>query len=635
MCGIVGYFGAAQLDLTKAASTILHRGPDMQNITAGRNWKVAFNRLAIFDLSANAMQPFAHDGVTVFLNGEIYNYVELRAEHANEFTCHTHCDVEIVPFLFRKYGVNFLNKLNGAFAVVIIDEATGTNYLVRDRYGKRPLYYTNQDGCLFFASETKALRPLVALKPDKTNLAVNLTSSILIQPLSLYEEVFLVNPGAYIQYNANGHRECRWYQPNITVRPQSFHEVEEKFIALYKDSIRLRHRGDVPVGIFLSGGLDSTSIAHFSHQQPMADFHLITASIEGKAEWESVTTDTLIRDRFCGELGRKRIDVKINFDFWNRSIVRIVEGQESLFVNNGNLVFHALAQAANAAGVKVALSGLGGDELFGGYPWSSYARWFPPAIMRQFLFRNSGDFANEIYTALARLNNRITGNKAATFFRLVAQAQVWHAQSISSQFAPYLLHESRDITGRIHQYSREYFRWARTAVKDDVLNQFNLAFIFTVLGHQIEASELPAAKYAIDGRSPLLDYRLMEYMMSVPDQMKIKEGQKGLFRQILSKYLPPYITDAPKSGPTPNQHQWLQDDKFRREVKGFLWRNRHLISELLSPQVAQLVAQDYIYQAKYKTMMVFSLISFVLWAKLHVENSIADTSITFRELATS
>ena len=155
------------------------------------------------------------------------------------------------------------------------------------------------------------------------------------------------------------------------------------------------------------------------------------------------------------------------------------------------------------------------------------------------------------------------------------------------------------------------------------------------MGAENEALDIPGAKYSLDCRSPFLDYRLFEYMMSVPDQMKVKGGNKGLFRLILSKYLPRYVTDAPKSGPTPNQHQWLQDDNFRREGKGLLMRNRDLISELLSPQVAQLVAQDYIYQAKYKTMMVFSLISFVLWAKLHVENSIADTSITFRELATS
>lgn len=635
MCGIVGYFGEAQIDLTEAASKILHRGPDMQNITAGRNWKVAFNRLAIFDLTANGMQPFAHAGVTVFLNGEIYNYLELRQEHAQEFTCHSHCDVEIVPFLFRKYGIHFLNKLNGAFAIVIIDEVTGTYYLVRDRYGKKPLYYTNQHGCMFFASETKALRPLVTLKPDKINLAINLSSNILIQPLSLYEGVFLVNPGAYIQHNPNGYREFHWYQPEITVRPQAFHEVEETFIALYKDSIRLRHRGDVPVGIFLSGGLDSTSIAHFSHQDPKSNFRLITASIEGKAEWESVTTDTLIKDRFCSELSHERIDAKVDFDFWNRNIVNIVASQENIFVNNGNLVFHALAQAANAAGAKIILTGYGGDELFGGYPFYKYLRWFPEEIMRQFLFRNSGDFANEIYTALARINNRITGNKAATFFRLLAQTQIWHSQSLSSQFAPYLLDKSQDITDRIHQYSREYFRWADTAVNDDLLNQVNFALIFSIMGAENEALDIPGAKYSLDCRSPFLDYRLFEYMMSVPDKMKMSSGLKGLQRRILSKHLPPYVVDAPKSGPTPNQHLWLQDDKFKSEVKHFLGRNRDLISEMLSPQVAQLVAQDYIYQAKYKTMMVFSLISFVLWAKLHVENSIADTSITFRELATS
>ena len=112
-------------------------------------------------------------------------------------------------------------------------------------------------------------------------------------------------------------------------------------------------------------------------------------------------------------------------------------------------------------------------------------------------------------------------------------------------------------------------------------------------------------------------------------------GPRGLQRSILSKYLPSYIVNAPKSGPSPAQHLWLRDDKVKREVKSFLVRNRDLISEMLSPQLAQLVTQDFIYHAKYKTMMVYSLISFVLWVKINVGNEIADTSISFRELANS
>lgn len=635
MCGIVGYFGEKQIDLTEAAAKILHRGPDKQNITVGRNWKVAFNRLAIFDLSESGMQPFSHQGVTVFLNGEIYNYIELQAEHAHEFTCHSHCDVEIIPFLFWKYGINFLNKLNGAFAIVIIDERHDSYYLVRDRYGKKPLYYTNSNNCLFFASETKALRPLVELKADKTNLAINLSSSLLIQPLSLYEGVFQVNPGGYIQYRPGGYEECRWYLPKITVRSQSFAEVEDTFIQLFKDSIRLRHRGDVPVGIFLSGGLDSSAIAHFSHQHEIFKFQVVTASIEDQVLWELNSTDTLLRDRFCAALNVPRVDVKLNFDFWNWNIIKIVANYESIFTDLGNLTMYALSQAANSAGAKIILTGGGGDELFGGYPWMKYLRWFPNKFIRHCFFRIPGNFSDELYNTLAHFNNRITGNKAATLFRLLAQSQVWHAQSFSSQFAPYLLNRSREITARVQQFSRDYFQWAQAAIDDDLLNQINFTSIFTMMGSENEAFDLPAAKYSLDSRSPFLDYRLFEYMMSVPDQMKMTPGPRGLQRSILSKYLPSYIVNAPKSGPSPAQHLWLRDDKVKREVKSFLVRNRDLISEMLSPQLAQLVTQDFIYHAKYKTMMVYSLISFVLWVKINVGNEIADTSISFRELANS
>ena len=140
MCGFVGKFGLPDNLIEESGKVILHRGPDMQNFTTGTDWSVAFNRLSILDLSKEGMQPFKYDNVKVFMNGEIYNYVELKEKHNSEFKSKTKCDVEIIPFLYRKYGMNFLNQLNGMFSMVIIDDKLNKKYLIKDRYGKKHLY---------------------------------------------------------------------------------------------------------------------------------------------------------------------------------------------------------------------------------------------------------------------------------------------------------------------------------------------------------------------------------------------------------------------------------------------------------------------------------------------------------------
>ena len=150
MCGFVGKFGLPDEKIKEAGKIIYHRGPDMQNFLNGKDWSVAFNRLSILDLSSEGMQPFEHDGVKVYMNGEIYNFIELRKKFHSEFKYKTNCDVEIIPYLYRKLGMSFLNHLNGMFSMIIIDEKLNKKYLVKDRYGKKPLYYYKSNNEIFF-----------------------------------------------------------------------------------------------------------------------------------------------------------------------------------------------------------------------------------------------------------------------------------------------------------------------------------------------------------------------------------------------------------------------------------------------------------------------------------------------------
>jgi asparagine synthase (glutamine-hydrolysing) len=631
VCGIVGYFGPNDVDLTGAAQTILHRGPDMQGSAHGPGWQVAFNRLSILDTSEHGMQPFVFDGASVVMNGEIYNYRELKEEHKAEFTCRTGSDVEIVPFLYRKYGMQFLQKLNGMFAMMIADPAAGRFYLVRDRFGKKPLFYRTTDRGVYFASELKALRLLIGLRPDRANLALNMMCWLIVQPLTPYEEVFNVNPGSYLEFDGSRVQERRWYAPRIARRERPFEEIRDDFLCLYRRSIELRLRSDVPVGISLSGGLDSSSMAYLAQSLSPQNFVAFTANIAGKDSWEG-DTDTQNPRRLCADLRIAQVETDLHSDFWNRNIVDIAHNYDEVFLNSGTLVFYAISATARANGVKVLLSGVGGDELFGGYPWQRRMRWLPGRHLRSAMLERSGRTSKSVHAMLARVRPGRFGARLARVYRLFAQFQAWHAESLCSAFVPYMQDVDRLVAERIEQCSEHYFRLALEAVEDDLYNQVHYANIFTVIGNQNHQLDMASMRHSVENRSPLLDFNLVEYLMSVPDRMKNAVGPKSLLRASLAGILPPYITEAKKSGPTMPLDLWVGGSALGARVRAFIRRHRDLIGAWLSPQLAGHLQTDAIYAGPDGAMRSFALVSFILWARIHLERSIPDRGMSFSEL---
>jgi asparagine synthase (glutamine-hydrolysing) len=633
MCGIVGYFGPSAIELSGAANSILHRGPDMQGTASGPGWTVGFNRLAILDTTKSGMQPFTFDGVSVVMNGEIYNYRELREQHKAEFVCRSGSDVEIVPFLYKKYGMEFLQKLNGMFAMVIAEAAAGRFFLVRDRYGKKPLFFSAAADGVYFASELKALRRLIELRPDRTNLALNMSCWLMVQPLTPYEGVFNVNPGHYVAFDGRALRERRWYAPRIEGIERQAAEVSDHYLALYRRSVELRLRSDVPVGVSLSGGLDSSSIAYLAQQLAPENFSAFTANIAGKDSWEG-DTDTENPRRLCSDLGIRQISTDINCDFWNRNIVDIARNYDEILLNSGTLVFYAISAAARANGVKVLLSGVGGDELFGGYPWQRRMRSLPSRHLLTAMTKQSSNLSKRIHALLSRVSPRRFGSRLARAYRLYSQFQVWHAQSLCSSFVPYMRDVERQVAERIEDYSERYFRLALEAVGDDPYNQIHYANIFTVIGNQNYQVDMASMFHSVENRSPLLDFNLVEYLLSVPDGLKNASGPKSFMRESLAAILPPYITQARKSGPTMPLDLWVGvASGLGTKVRAFIRAHADLIAQWLSPELAGHLHDEELYAGSEGAMRSFALVSFVLWAKLNVDQSIADERISFSELA--
>ncbi|MCF6331164.1 MAG: asparagine synthase (glutamine-hydrolyzing) [Sulfurimonas sp.] len=632
MCGFVGAFNkqiTPNIDLAKAAASIYSRGPDMCGIESGNYWKVAFNRLSIHDLTDKGMQPFKHEDVTVYMNGEVYNYIELENEHKNEYTCRSGSDVEIIPFLYKKYGLKFLDMLNGMFAIVLIDEGKKTNYLIRDRFGKKPLYYHKDNDNLLFASEVKAIKKLKKLEVDKTNIQINFACWFLPQPLTLYKNTFNVNPGSYLEYKNGNLVEKQWYNPKIKKNNDSEKEIEKNFIELYNSSISLRLRSDVPTGLFLSGGLDSTSIAKFSYEKIGKNFKAFTAKITGKEKFESTNTDVDISSKLSNDLGIENIQTTLDYNFYNKNIIKIISNYDEIFVNSGVLVFYALAKAAKENNTSVIMTGVGGDELFGGYPWQSMkAR----RINNIFLFLyNKIPYSEYLYKIFLKFNRKI-----AYVYKMLSDYGVWHAQTlVFNLFFNRGSSDKKAYEKRLRALSKNYFNTTNKSFEfQDTYNAMHYADIFTVMGGQNYLADMGCMNSSVENRSPFEDYRIFEYMMSIPDEIKIKYGQKGLLRKIFTKHLPSYITTAKKSGPTMPIDMWFwENGKIKAEVKFFVDANLNLISKYLSQEISNSIKTDinWLYDAKH-SLRIFAIISFIIWCKINISQELKNFNIEFEQL---
>jgi asparagine synthase (glutamine-hydrolysing) len=630
MCGFVGYLSNQSFDLSKASEKIFHRGPDSQNITNGKKWSVAFNRLSIIDLSESAMQPFKHNKVTVYVNGEIYNYLELKQEFNDSYEFKTSSDCEVIPLLYEKYGIDFVNKINGFFSIVIIDELKDKFFLIRDRYGKKPLYFHKCLDSIFFGSEIKAIKEITDLKVNNAAIASNLYSWFLLGNQSLYKDVFNVNPGSYLEINHNfSIKEYKWYLPKINKINYSYDEIEKNYKYLFDESIKLRLRSDVDVGIFLSGGLDSMSINHSLEKHSKKTIHKFVAKIEGKESIEKNTTDTQILNRYLDEQKSNISISTINADYYNKNIVKIASNYERLFVNSGVLIFYALSEQAKLNNVKVIMTGAGGDEIFGGYSWQK-----PPNYIPDFLFnllinsKNSNNFDFITKSFGSGISNKIISLNL--LYRFTFQTKSWHAQSLSPYFQGIV--NNNNAKKMISNISEEYFNHSFEIGKNDIHNKVNFSNIFTTINSQLYDADMGTMNNSIENRAPYLDHNLFEFMLSVPTKSKYMNSQKILQRKLMKNSLPDYVVNAPKSGPTMPVNLWFNSLNKNNSINNFIKKNNYLVAELLSESLYSEIKNDRHFIYKHNSLPAFAIISFILWAKINVENSIKDYSTPLLEI---
>lgn len=633
MCGFVGYFKGRDRDfsceINKAAESIRHRGPDMSGITTGELFGIAFNRLSINDLSPSGMQPFSFDGVVAYMNGEIYNHKEIKKTFPPEFKPHSSSDIELLPYLFRRFGINGLNQINGPFSGAIIDTLSDECFLVSDRFGVKPLYYTLRNEILYFASELKALAELLPLEADP--LAISLAASCygFPYPHTPFKGVERLEPGTCLRFKGReGVRQYPWYTPQITSHRLPAPEVRDEFMALFESAVKLRLECDVPVGGYISGGMDSTSILWQAHKLFQRDMHVFNSYVEDKTSFGN-DTDNVNAARLAKDLGLHYHRIKLNWDVYDRKVVGAATMFDEIMFDNGTLIFSIIAEEARKY-VTVMLDGVGGDELFGGYS----SQYFGMRLGRRF-FQAQGKLGGLYSSNVTKMLSHAPRGfmRLTNAYRALTNIPLWHIQGLS--IIPLWLLGDRveaidDILSRL---SRQRLESSMRFVPNDYGNALNACNIFSIIAFQNNEAERGAMAHSIEGRSPFLDYRLFELMMGVDSKAKIQGGQKALMREWFRGSLPAYITDAPKSGPALALTKWIADDPARMAaIDKLLTDNLDVIETLLGTVFAAAVKKKH--KAIYgRGLMLHSLVAIVVWAKKNVQKKSYDPAMRLTEFA--
>ena len=619
MCGIAGQFNFERREpvdretIVRMARSIAHRGPDDEGYFIAGPLGLGFRRLSIIDL-AGGHQPMsdADETVWVIFNGEIYNYRELRAELQNK--CHqfrTSSDTEVIIHGYKEWGVDVFNHLNGMFGLAIWDARNERLVVARDAMGIKLIYYKVDNGRLTFGSEMRSVAAADQSEPAVDPVALNLFLRFRYtpSPLTILDGIRKLAPGTMLVIENGEYQEKRWYNYKRIpfLEAKSEQQAEEELLQLYRDAVGRHLLSDVPVGILLSGGLDSGL--------------LLALMNEKGGPWPAYTIgygETFKDDELANAaetasvLGARHVTVRLDQTEFERSLPRIVECLEEPIAASSIVPMYFVSQRARED-VKVALIGQGPDELFGGYKRHvgvHYGEWWRrlPTRLRSVVgFAVNGLPRNEMLKrGVASLGTDDRLKRYQDVFSLAPR------QTIDGLFQDDLLPngQRRELV--------DYWRGLiPQMVHTDELGGFQLLEIRSSLPDELlmYADKLSMA-HSLEVRVPYLDRTIVEYVQRLGSQFKIRNGsRKWLHRRVCESYLPSRILKGKKRGFAVNVvDEWFRSS-LKGELRGMLLDEGSLMFGLLKPEPVRQLLKAHRSGRQDNHKLLFSLVMFEQWLR--------------------
>jgi len=621
MCGITGKIFFSQeknieeSEIKRMTDVIQHRGPDDEGFYINKNVGLGFRRLSIIDLNTGH-QPLSNESGSkwIVFNGEIYNFLELRRELQQKgYFFKTKTDTEVILKLYEEYGVHCVNYLRGMFAFAIWDNDTQQIFCVRDRFGIKPFYYYSDKEKLVFASEIKAI--LKSKNVDKTlstdGLDSYFTFGYITSDLSIYKEIKKLQPAHYLLLSFKNKVTLQikryWeicFQPDYSKTENQWSEEIESALS---ESVKLHMISDVPLGAFLSGGIDSSSVVAMmakNSNQPIKTF-----SIGFKEQkYNELQYARQIATKYGCEHHEQIVDPE-SIDL----LPKLVNAYDEPFADSSAIPTYYVSKLARKH-VTVALSGDGGDELFAGYG----------------IYKRLNDiYSNPLNFKSPLLNKFIWGN----LHKIIPY-------NVRGKSATYFLSQNRKL---VSAYSNVWPRAERKKLllnhgivntstgsesyKEDILNKGSYDFVTNMQNLDLKTYMVDSILTKVDRASminslevrvPLLDHKFAELTFKIPSYLKLqKNDQKYILKQAMAPYLPPSILNHPKQGFGIPLEFWFKDDLKQYVNDTLLSANSHLGSYLNKSYVKDIILKNENGTKDFSTK-IWPLLFFEEWLKQNV-----------------
>jgi asparagine synthase (glutamine-hydrolysing) len=620
MCGIVGLTWSDSELITRMTQTLNHRGPDQSGIYTDSSISLGHRRLSILDLSEHGLQPMSNQDKTIWIsfNGEIYNFKEIRRTLEDKgFVFHSHTDTEVILYAYEAYGMDCLELFNGMFAFAIWDQRKQELILARDRLGIKPLYYYSQGGKLIFSSEIKAIiqAPQVSREINPQALYHYVGYEFVPAPETIFKNINKLPPGSYLRYREGDVSITHYWNPEFHIGEKDSSYYEEEMLHLLEDSVRQRLISDVPLGVFLSGGLDSSAVVAMMDRCGVDPIQTFALGYE----------DPTFSELDYAEAMSKSLNTKhhvlmvdpITPELMETAVWHLDEPMTDL----STIPFYLICKKAREH-VTVCLSGEGGDEVLVGYDRfkASKAHSYYSALLPKYIrHKIIGQLVNTLPDqpqkkgAINVLKRFIQGGLLPEDGEHMRWQYFGVPQRDQDLFAPSILAEiSRDPFAPI----RKHIQTCNSTNRLD--REIYLDLRFTLPDSPLMKVDKMSMAHGLEVRVPFLDHRFVEFCATIPSDLKLNGfTTKSIFRSAMKDVLPPKICNRGKQGYSLPIKNWLRQELNEYMVD--LLNTSPLMKEAFNLTYIQLLIREHLdYKANHNHIL-WALINLALWHRMFIE----------------